>query len=674
MNSFYLRLALNNLKRNYRTGLPYILSCVFTVQAFYIMEFLARNSALENMRSRVTLGILLRMGCIVMGIFSAVLLLYTNSFLIKRRYTELGLYSVLGMEKKHIARVLLWESLASAAVSLPCGIAFGTLFSVLMMRLLEYLMGYPAGFAFYFCTTSAAVTAVLFLLIFLLCLAKNLNSIRLARPAELFRMRREGQKEPRGRAALTVLGILCLGAGYALALAVTSPLKALLLFFIAVLLVIAGTYMLFISGSAVLLKGLKRNKKFYYQPRHFVAVSGLLYRMKQNAAGLASICILSTMVLVMLSSTLGLNIGFDASVRRRYPRDMEITVQHTGNAVPPSEQVWSAVQRVFAEKNLKIKNGVQYDYYDLTVNTAGGNKHMKVTVLTAQEYGRCTGAVPLLKENEALFTLCGTDNDNAHTLDMGGVSLVRTGSFEAPLPHSAAAAAVESEADRNGACALVVKDEAVLLSICRALYDDNEGECGVLPEKISYYGFDTDGSDMLQLRAWAALTNMLGAAEDGEIKDFGYSVTSAAESREKFRTVYGGLFFLGIFLGVLFIMATALIIYYKQLSENRENRQEYGTLLRVGMSAGELRGAVNSQVYITFSAPLLCAGVHMCFAFNIIYRMLCLLELSDRSLLLYCTVGAAAGFALVYAALYFMCARLALKGAGEKTAYREPER
>lgn len=659
MNSFYLRLALNNLKRNYRTGLPYILSCVFTVQAFYIMEFLARNSALENMRSRVTLGILLRMGCIVMGIFSAVLLLYTNSFLIKRRYTELGLYSVLGMEKKHIARVLLWESLASAAVSLPCGIAFGTLFSVLMMRLLEYLMGYPAGFAFYFCTTSAAVTAVLFLLIFLLCLAKNLNSIRLARPAELFRMRREGQREPRGRAALTVLGILCLGAGYALALAVTSSLKALLLFFIAVLLVIAGTYMLFISGSAVLLKGLKRNKKFYYQPRHFVAVSGLLYRMKQNAAGLASICILSTMVLVMLSSTLGLNIGFDASIRRLYQRDMEITVQAEDSVLTPEELLGTA-QRVFARRNLSIKNSALYDYYELTVNAKDGKGRMTVTALTAQEYGRCTGTVPLLKENEALFTLCGTDNDDAHTLDIGGVSLVRAGGFEAPLPHGAAAAAANAGFDGEGECALDIDK-------CRA--SDGEEKSGVLPGKICYFGFDTDGADAVQIQARAELQ-----AEIRKNGNLGYDVVAAADSRGDFRTVYGGLFFLGIFLGVLFIMATALIIYYKQLSENRENRQEYGTLLRVGMSAGELRGAVKSQVYVTFLLPLVCAAVHMGFAFNMVYRMLSLLGLSDRVLLLWCTAGAVGGFALLYAALYLMCARLALKGAGEKTAYREPER
>lgn len=666
MNSFYMRLALNNLKRNYRTGLPYILSCVFTVQAFYIMEFLSRNSALENMRSRVTLGILLRMGCIVMGIFSAVLLLYTNSFLIKRRYTELGLYSVLGMEKKHIARVLLWESLASAAVSLPCGIAFGTLFSVLMMRLLEYLMGYPAGFAFYFCTTSAAVTAVLFLLIFLLCLAKNLNSIRLARPAELFRMRKEGQKEPRGRAALTVLGILCLGAGYALALAVTSPLKALLLFFIAVLLVIAGTYMLFISGSAVLLKGLKRNKKFYYQPRHFVAVSGLLYRMKQNAAGLASICILSTMVLVMLSSTLGLNIGFDASIRRLYQRDMEITVQAEDSVLTPEELLGTA-QRVFARRNLSIKNSALYDYYELIVNAKDGKGRMTVTALTAQEYGRCTGTVPLLKENEALFTLCGTDNDDAHTLDIGGVSLVRTGGFEAPLPHGAAAAAANAGFDGEGECALVVKDESVLEDICRA--SDGEEKSGVLPGKICYFGFDTDGADAVQIQARAELQ-----AEIRKNGNLGYNVVAAADSRGDFRTVYGGLFFLGIFLGVLFIMATALIIYYKQLSESMESRQEYGILLRVGMSAGELRGAVKSQVYVTFLLPLVCAAVHMGFAFNMVYRMLSLLGLSDRVLLLWCTAGAVSGFTLLYAALYLMCARLALKGAGEKTAYREPER
>ena len=666
MNSFYLRLALNNLKRNYRTGLPYILSCIFTVQAFYIMEFLARNSALEHMSSGGALGVLLRLGCIVMGIFSAVLLLYTNSFLIKRRYTELGLYSVLGMEKKHIARVLLWESFASAAVSLPCGIALGTLFSALMMRLLEYLMGYSAGFEFYFCPISAAVTAMLFLLIFLLCLAKNLNGIRLARPAELFKMRKEGQKEPRGRAALTVLGILCLGAGYALALAVTSPLKALLLFFIAVLLVIAGTYMLFISGSAVLLKGLKRNKKFYYQPRHFVAVSGLLYRMKQNAAGLASICILSTMVLVMLSSTLGLNIGFDASIRRLYQRDMEITVQAEDSVLTPEELLGTA-QRVFARRNLSIKNSALYDYYELIVNAKDGKGRMTVTALTAQEYGRCTGTVPLLKENEALFTLCGTDNDDAHTLDIGGVSLVRTGGFEAPLPHGAAAAAANAGFDGEGECALVVKDESVLEDICRA--SDGEEKSGVLPGKICYFGFDTDGADAVQIQARAELQ-----AEIRKNGNLGYNVVAAADSRGDFRTVYGGLFFLGIFLGVLFIMATALIIYYKQLSESMESRQEYGILLRVGMSAGELRGAVKSQVYVTFLLPLVCAAVHMGFAFNMVYRMLSLLGLNDRVLLLWCTAGAVGGFALLYAALYLMCARLALKGAGEKTAYREPER
>ena len=666
MNSFYMRLALNNLKRNCRTGLPYILSCVFTVQAFYIMEFLARNSALEHMSSGGALGVLLRLGCIVMGIFSAVLLLYTNSFLIKRRYTELGLYSVLGMEKKHIARVLLWESFASAAVSLPCGIALGTLFSALMMRLLEYLMGYSAGFEFYFCPISAAVTAMLFLLIFLLCLAKNLNSIRLAHPAELFKMRKEGQKEPRGRIAFTVLGILCLGAGYVLALTVTSPRKALPLFLVAVLFVIAGTYMLFISGSAALLKGLKRNKKFYYQPRHFVAVSGLLYRMKQNAAGLASICILSTMVLVMLSSTLGLNIGFDASIRRLYQRDMEITVQAEDSVMTPEELLGTA-QRVFARRNLSIKNSAGYDYYELIVNAKDGKGRMTVTALTAQEYGRCTGTVPLLKENEALFTLCGTDNDDAQTLDIGGVSLVRTGGFEAPLPHGAAAAAANAGFDGEGECALVVKDESVLEDICRA--SDGEEKSGVLPGKICYFGFDTDGADAVQIQARAELQ-----AEIRKNGNLGYDVVAAADSRGDFRTVYGGLFFLGIFLGVLFIMATALIIYYKQLSESMESRQEYGILLRVGMSAGELRGAVKSQVYVTFLLPLVCAAVHMGFAFNMVYRMLSLLGLNDRVLLLWCTAGAVGGFALLYAALYLMCARLALKGAGEKTAYREPER
>ena len=244
---------------------------------------------------------------------------------------------------------------------------------------------------------------------------------------------------------------------------------------------------------------------------------------------------------------------------------------------------------------------------------------------------------------------------------------MRTGGFEAPLPHSAAAAAANAGFDGEGECALVVKDESMLENICRA--PEGEEKSGILPGKICYFGFDTDGADAVQIQARAELESELGKSGVS-----GYNVVAAADSRGDFRTVYGGLFFLGIFLGVLFIMATALIIYYKQLSESMENRQEYGILLRVGMSAGELRGAVKSQVYVTFLLPLVCAAVHMCFAFNMVYRMLSLLGLSDRVLLLWCTAGAVGGFALLYAALYLMCARLALKGAGEKTAYREPER
>ena len=307
------------------------------------------------------------------------------------------------------------------------------------------------------------------------------------------------------------------------------------------------------------------------------------------------------MVLVMLSSTLGLNIGFDASIRRLYQRDMEITVQAEDSVLTPEELLGTA-QRVFARRNLSIKNSALYDYYELTVNAKDGKGRMTVTALTAQEYGRCTGTVPLLKENEALFTLCGTDNDDAQTLDIGGVSLVRTGGFEAPLPHGAAAAAANAGFDGEGECALVVKDESVLEDMCRA--SDGEEKSGVLPGKICYFGFDTDGVDAVQIQARAELQ-----AEIRKNGNLGYDVVAAADSRGDFRTVYGGLFFLGIFLGVLFIMATALIIYYKQLSESMENRQEYGILLRVGMSAGELRGAVKSQVYVTFLGLCLQHGI-----------------------------------------------------------------
>ena len=323
--ALYARLARMNIQKNRKIYLPYILTCVGMVMMFYIVSFLATDKEVGSIAGGGMLQTLLRFSMGVIAVFALVFLFYSNSFLMKRRRKELGLYNMLGMGKRHIAQVLLWESAMVAAVSLASGLAAGILLSKFSQLVMLRLVDKAASFDFSVSGFAVIVTLALFAGLFFLILLNSLRQVRFSSAMELLRGGSAGEREPRANYVLALLGAGLLGAGYWLALTVVNPVEALVWFFVAVILVILGTYLLFISGSVALLKLLRRNRRYYYQTNHFVSVSGMFYRMKRNGAGLASICILSTMVLVMISSTTCLYLGADDALRERFTRNISIT-------------------------------------------------------------------------------------------------------------------------------------------------------------------------------------------------------------------------------------------------------------------------------------------------------------------------------------------------------------
>lgn len=330
-SSIYGKLALTNLKNNRKTYIPYILTAVLTVMMYYIMDGLSRNSTIGDQ----SLHLILVYARGVIIIFAIIFLFYTNSFLIKRRKKEIGVYNILGMGKRHIARMLIVETLVTAAASIGIGIISGTIFGKLMYLVLLKLLHYDIRMDFEVSADTLMYTLVFFLAIFIMTLVYNLFQIKISNPVELLHGGSQGEKEPKTKWLMTVFGVIALGTGYFIAITVDQPLAAIQAFFVAVVCVILGTYALFTAGSVALLKALRRNKKFYYQTKHFSAVAGMIYRMKQNAVGLANICILSTMVLVMISTTISLYVGMEDVLRTRYPREVEAK---TNVSTPESDQ------------------------------------------------------------------------------------------------------------------------------------------------------------------------------------------------------------------------------------------------------------------------------------------------------------------------------------------------
>ncbi|NME63033.1 ABC transporter permease [Clostridium cadaveris] len=644
---FYPKLAATTIKKNGKVYIPYILTCIGSIAMFYIIHSISINTGLDIMNGGKQLKMLLNLGKWVIGIFSVIFLLYTNSFLIKRRKKELGLYNILGMEKKHISKLMLYETLIIAVLTLVSGIAIGALLSKFMFLLLLKILNFDVTLKFYISKESILSTMLLFISIYAVMLLNNLRQIHLSNPVELLKGGNAGEREPKTKWILTLIGVVSLGAGYYIAVTTENPLSALNLFFIAVLLVIVGTYALFTAGSIAILKALKKNKNFYYKSRNFINVSNMIYRMKQNAVGLANICILSTAILVVLSTTVSLYIGMDDILKTRYPDDIMISISEVQpeniekvNSIIETEMQKSGLTKTGALKHGYISEiSMQEDNKFIVANREESSiTNMNILLfITADDYNQLEGKSVQLEQGEVL--ICADNN----TLQGNSVEIFNK-QFNIKGYIEDLKIKREMENIINGYY-IIVSDIDSINEIKVAAGDEEKG--------INYYyGLDVEGSMEEQLELTNAIQSSLN---NNSIKS---SVEGIATARESFFSIYGGLFFIGLFLGLLFIMATVLIIYYKQISEGYDDKERFEIMQKVGMDKREVKKSINSQILMVFFLPLVMAVIHLAFAFKIITSLLKIFNLTNINLFVICTTSTILVFAIFYIVVYYATSKV----------------
>lgn len=656
----YLRLAVGNIKNNRRFYLPFLFTAALTVVCFFIMSSIGVNQTLPGGN---TVQIVMHMGVIIVGLFSVIFLYYTNSFLIKRRKKELGLYNILGLEKRHIAAVLTLETVLSALLSIGSGLIIGVLLDRLMFLVLRNLLAFDVTMTYAFHWQSVTWTVIVFAAIFLLLLLANLVQVGRAKPIELLRGGQVGEKEPRVKWPLVVIGLLALGSGYYIAVTTESVIAALGLFFVAVVLVIIGTYCLFLAGSIAVLKVMKRNKGYYYKVRHFVSVSGMLYRMKQNAVGLANICILSTMVLVTVSTTVSLYGGVTDILERRFPYDLEA---HFYNAAEPvKEYVRTALNEEVEAAGLEVTETTDYETLTIALVMDGNtliadnssenySQGAYIQIFTREGYAAVTGyQVGELGEHEvAAYVQDGALPETFNL--MGEDYTVKEWMTVAPEDG-------ELAGFLGNTFYIVVRDDVVLERIYQAQLAAN-GE--------NYYASSMDWEFSVNLSGTeaqkAALADRFQARfetdqltlNDGSSYPIEWVSTVRQDNISDAYSLYGSFLFLGILLGLLFLMATVLIIYYKQIIEGYDDRARYQIMRQVGMDKKLISSSVRSQVLTMFLLPLGMAAVHLCFAFPLLTRVLKALMLDNVSVFFWCTLITFAAFVVVYVLVYAITARV----------------
>jgi len=644
---YYLRFAATGIRKNSSIYLPYILTGICTSAMFYMMSSIAENEGLKSMSGGEAMRTVLGLGTILIAIFSVIFLFYTNSFVAKRRKKELGLYNVLGMGKRHIARVLGLECLITAVISIGLGLGVGVLFSKLVFMLLLKLLQFDVPLAFTADLTSILRTVVIFPAIYLLNLFYNLAVIRLSKPIELLQGGSAGEKEPKHSWILAVLGFGSLAAGYVISIRIKTPLSALSVFFLAVLLVVAGTYLLFTSGSIAVLKLLRKNKRFYYNTEHFTSVSGMIYRMKQNAVGLGSICILSTMVLVIVSTTVSLYAGMDDACASMYPQNTMITA--SGLTAEQAEQADEAIADTIAASSVSAENTIRFSSFSIDTRQKGSEfsiidessytmaDYVYMMFVPLTDYNTVTGEDRTLENNEVLTYLeySGKRGSFQDSVTIGGQQY--------KVKENLLDFAGSPKSNMYRSCVVIVND-----STWKTLASKYYPKAGTADY---YFGTDLTGSKKEELACVGALSDNLRTLHSG------FYVNNETESRSSFLSLYGGLFFLGIFLGSLFMAATVLIIYYKQVSEGYDDRGRFSIMKKVGMDDREIRKTIRKQIIMVFFLPLVTAVLHVCFAFSCITKILEIFNFTNTSLFLGCTLGSAAVFGLIYAAVYALTAK-----------------
>ena len=659
----FSRLAKQNIRNNKSTYIPYIITCIFCIAMIYMMEFLRDCPTLDQaVRQADEVRMIVFTGEIVVEIFCIIFLIYSNSFLMKRRQKEIGLYNILGLERNHIGIVMFLETIITSIGSLAGGIAAGIIGSKLALLLLLKLLHIPSVLGFYISVKGIFTCLFMFGIVFLMILFLNLAKIHLSRPVELLRGNNIGEKEPAAKWLMALIGFICLGAGYYLAVTTESPIKAITIFLLAVILVMAGTYLLFTAGSIVILKFLRRRKSFYYRTGNFISISGMLYRMKQNAIGLASICILSTGVLLMISMTVSIYFGMNDIMLNRYPYDVDMSV--TSISEDECQTAIEAFEKAIADNKVPVEKSVEEIYLDIVCSKNGDQILIKpantirnsdsvlvLSLLNQAEYERLTGISANLNDGEIFAWYPSTVQKDSVTVDETEFTVKK---WLDKNPLTCGEDAVSDNA------VLVVTDEdfkkfdEMRTEMYKGVSSAPAGENLTLHLGLDITGSETDKIDFG--------TPVMEAVKDLK-KNGGLSENSWITSgirQQEYESYYadnGSLLFIGIFLGSLFLMGTAMIIYYKQISEGYEDQKRFEIMQKVGLSRREVRSSVRRQILMVFFLPLLMAMLHITMAFPMIRRMLLLFGMTNTKLFIGCTAGTVLIFAVVYGLIYLMTAR-----------------
>ena len=659
----FSRLAKQNIRNNKSTYIPYMITCIFCIAMIYMMEFLRDCPTLDQaVRQADEVRMIVFTGEIVVEIFCIIFLIYSNSFLMKRRQKEIGLYNILGLERNHIGIVMFLETIITSIGSLAGGIAAGIIGSKLALLLLLKLLHIPSVLGFYISVKGIFTCLFMFGIIFLMILFLNLAKIHLSRPVELLRGNNTGEKEPAAKWLMALIGFICLGAGYYLAVTTESPIKAITIFLLAVILVMAGTYLLFTAGSIVILKFLRRRKSFYYRTGNFISISGMLYRMKQNAIGLASICILSTGVLLMISMTVSIYFGMNDIMLNRYPYDVDMSV--TSISEDECQTAIEAFEKAIADNKVPVEKSVEEIYLDIVCSKNGDQILIKpantirnsdsvlvLSLLNQAEYERLTGISANLNDGEIFAWYPSAVQKDSVTVDETEFTVKK---WLDKNPLTCGEDAVSDNA------VLVVTDEdfkkfdEMRTEMYKGVSSAPAGEDLTLHLGLDITGSETDKIDfgIPVMEAVKDLRKNGGLSENSWI-------TSGIRQQE-YESYYadnGSLLFIGIFLGSLFLMGTAMIIYYKQISEGYEDQKRFEIMQKVGLSRREVRSSVRRQILMVFFLPLLMAMLHITMAFPMIRRMLLLFGMTNTKLFIGCTAGTVLIFAVVYGLIYLMTAR-----------------
>lgn len=659
----FSRLAKQNIRNNKSTYIPYIITCIFCIAMIYMMEFLRDCPTLDQaVRQADEVRMIVFTGEIVVEIFCIIFLIYSNSFLMKRRQKEIGLYNILGLERNHIGIVMFLETIITSIGSFAGGIAAGIIGSKLALLLLLKLLHIPSVLGFYISVKGIFTCLFMFGIIFLMILFLNLAKIHLSRPVELLRGNNTGEKEPAAKWLMALIGFICLGAGYYLAVTTESPIKAITIFLLAVILVMAGTYLLFTAGSIVILKFLRLRKSFYYRTGNFISISGMLYRMKQNAIGLASICILSTGVLLMISMTVSIYFGMNDIMLNRYPYDVDMSV--TSISEDECQTAIEAFEKAIADNKVPVERSVEEIYLDIVCSKNGDQILIKpantirnsdsvlvLSLFTQAEYERLTGISANLNDGEIFAWYPSAVQKDSVTVDETEFTVKK---WLDKNPLTCGEDAVSDNA------VLVVTDEdfkkfdEMRTEMYKGVSSAPAGEDLTLHLGLDITGSETDKIDF----GTPVMEVVKDLKKNGGLSENSW-ITSGIRQQE-YESYYadnGSLLFIGIFLGSLFLMGTAMIIYYKQISEGYEDQKRFEIMQKVGLSRREVRSSVRRQILMVFFLPLLMAMLHITMAFPMIRRMLLLFGMTNTKLFIGCTAGTVLIFAVVYGLIYLMTAR-----------------